>query len=420
MKALYPIDLNQNEIKNAVIQNLTGAPGSPLGGQIYTNTAGGAGNYTLQFHNGSTFVTLSSGAGSGTVTSVSVSATPSWLTASVATPSSTPAISLTATTGLTANQVLATPNGASGAVSLRSLAAADLPALNSITAPTGDVSLNSHKITSLADPTASTDAATKNYVDLAMQGATDKFAVRVVATTNVNTASAPTTIDGVTLAANDRVLLQGQTTASQNGIYVFNGAASAMTRATDMDAGTEFSGALVAVQAGTNSGSLWLCTNNGTVTVGTTSITFVEINKAADLQAGTGITISGNTISVATSYAGGTSITTVGTIGTGTWQGTLITVGFGGTGASTAAGARTNLGAPGKYTQLIGDGSSTAITINQGVHGLNAGVNHVQVFDASTGELVGPKIVVDQSTGNVTLTFTTAPASNAYRVLILG
>ena len=82
----------------------------------------------------------------------------------------------------------------------------------------GVLNMGSQKITSLATPTAATDASTKGYVDSVASGLDVKGSVRVASTTNVST-STVTTIDGVTLVTGDRVLLKNQTTSSQNGIY---------------------------------------------------------------------------------------------------------------------------------------------------------------------------------------------------------
>ncbi len=111
----------------------------------------------------------------------------------------------------------------------------------------------------------------------------------------------------------------------------------------------------------------------------------------------------------------------VGTITTGIWGGTEVAVNKGGTGAITAAAARTNLGAIGKYSALIGDGSATAISITQATHALAAnGQLLVSLYDASTGAQVFTDVTINNATGAVTATFSVAPASNAYRVVIIG
>jgi hypothetical protein len=434
-KFLAPIDLNKSELRNAVVQNLAAAPGTPAGGQIYTNTAGGAGNYTLQFHNGTAFVSLGTGSGSGTVTSVSV-VTANGLAGTVATASSTPAITLSTTvTGLLRG------NG----TAISAATGADLPALNTITAPTAALSLNAQRIIDLATPTTATDATTKAYVDAAIQGlvqkptATVATAAALPASTYANgtsgvgatltaTANGALTVDGYAVAAGDLVLVKNQASALQNGLYGVTQPGTAgtpfiLTRDPDMDTAAEFSGAFIPVEdAGTaNANTLWLCTNTADPTVGTTAIVFTQLNGATALIAGAGITISGNTVSVATTYAGGTSIATVGTITAGTWNGTAVAVLYGGTGATTAAGARTNLGATGKYSALVGDAAATAIAITQATHGLAANGQMVaQVFDAGTGAQVFPDVAINNANGTVTFTFATAPAANAYRVVIEG
>lgn len=412
-KFLKPVDLNKNEIQNAVVQNLAAAPASPLGGQIYVNTAGGAGAYTLQFHNGTAFVSLGTGAGNGTVTSVSV-VSANGLAGTVATATSTPAITLSTTiTGILRG------NGTAIAAAVGT----DFPALNTLTAPTGDLTVAGFKVTNLATPTAATDAATMGYVDSVATGLDIKGSVRAASTANINLASPGATIDGVTMATGNRFLAKNQTTGSQNGLYVWNGAAVAATRTTDADSNAEVtSGLYTFVSEGTaNGGTGWALTTPDPITLGTTALAFTQFNGPGTIVAGTGITVTGNTVAVATTYAGGTSIATVGTITAGTWQGTAVAVGFGGTGAATAAGARTNLGAIGKYTALIGDGTATTFNITQATHGLAAdGSLHVATYNASTGIREYPDETVNNTNGTVTIAFTTAPAANAYRVAIHG
>jgi hypothetical protein len=157
---------------------------------------------------------------------------------------------------------------------------------------TGALTLN-------ADPTNPLHAATKQYVDVSSQGFSFKNAVRVVSTTNVATTGL-LTIDGVTLVAGNRVLLAGQTTPAQNGIYV--AAAGAWTRATDADASGELSdGTLVPVAEGTsNADSQWICTSVGTAPwiPGTNTSVWTKYSSLNDLSAGAGLTKTGNTIDV--------------------------------------------------------------------------------------------------------------------------
>src|SRR5262245_64097540 len=89
--------------------------------------------------------------------------------------------------------------------------------LDAITAPAADVSLNNKKITNLADPAAATDAASKNYVDNLSQGLDAKNSVKVATTTNITLSGSPT-VDGLSVTAGQRVLVNDQTLGQQNGI----------------------------------------------------------------------------------------------------------------------------------------------------------------------------------------------------------
>jgi len=131
--------------------------------------------------------------------------------------------------------------------------------------------------------------------------------VRAASTVNVTLASAVEngdTLDGVTLATGDRILLKNQTTGSENGIYTVN-ASGAPTRATDADAGAELVNAAVYVSEGTtNADTAWTCTNNATPTLGSTALTFTQIgNGNTYVGDGTSIDVSGTTISIKSSAA---------------------------------------------------------------------------------------------------------------------
>lgn len=125
-----------------------------------------------------------------------------------------------------------------------------------------------------------------------------KASCRVATTGNINLSSPGATIDGVTMASGDRVLVRAQSTGSQNGIYQWNGAASAMTRTTDADnltdAGEVTSGMYVPVVEGTlYANSLWVLTTADPITVGSTTLTFTHFPVD-----GTGLIWSGNSLDV--------------------------------------------------------------------------------------------------------------------------
>ena len=247
----------------------------------------------------------------------------------------------------TANTILVGPaSGSAAAPTFRALVAADLLKLNEFTVPDGAVSLNSQKITNLADCTADNDAANKGYVDGVAQGLDIKDSCVVVSTSNI-TLSGTQTIDGVSLSANDRVLVGGQSTASQNGIYkVVSG--GSWTRADDMAAGADAAGAFTFIEQGTtNAENGWVCTSDkGSAVVASDNLTFAQFSGAGQITAGDGLQKSGNTISADLKSNGGVVIESgelAVKLDASSITGTLA-VGDGGTGATSASAARTSLG----------------------------------------------------------------------------
>ena len=268
-------------------------------------------------------------------------------------------------TSRTANHILAAPDGSNGGASFRALVSDDIPSLahtkisdfdtgvrtnklNEMAAPTASVSFNSQNITNVADPVNAQDAATKGFVEATSQGLDVKDSCVAATTGNITISTALNngdTLDGVTLSTNDRVLVKDQSTSSQNGIYVV-GASPA--RAADLAAGADAAGFFTFVEQGSvNADNGFVCTSNkGSAVVGTNNLTIVQFSGAGQITAGNGLDKSGNTLSVDLKSNGGLVIESTEIavdLGASSITGTLA-VGDGGTGATSASNARTNLG----------------------------------------------------------------------------
>lgn len=151
---------------------------------------------------------------------------------------------------------------------------------------------------SVPTPVANGDAANKGYVDSIVQGLNIKASVRVATSANVSLSAPGAAIDGVTMAAGDRVLLKAQTAAAENGIYAWTGSAAALTRATDADTAAELKSAFVFVEEGTSADNGFVMTTNAPFTLGTTSLTWTQFSGAGQIDAGAGLTKTGNQLNV--------------------------------------------------------------------------------------------------------------------------
>ena len=150
----------------------------------------------------------------------------------------------------------------------------------------------------VATPSSDNQAASKAYVDGIAQGIHWKDSARIATTANI-TLSGTQTIDGVAISADQRVLVKNQTSGAENGLYLCK--AGAWARTSDMNEGDEFSGSAVFIREGsTFADTGFVCTNDGSVTVGTTAITFVQFTGAGQVEAGAALTKTGNRLDVAT------------------------------------------------------------------------------------------------------------------------
>ncbi len=349
----WPINLNGLEILNARFQQLGTDPGSPTEGLFWYNTA----THQLKYYDGTTTHIIS-------------------------------AAYLLARANHTGTQLAATISDLAATVQAYRL--------DQFAAPTADVSLNSHKITNLATPTGASDAATKGYADQLKAGIFFKDPVRAVSTSDL-TLSGTQTVDGVSLIAGDRILVAGQTTAADNGIYEV--AAGAWGRSTDADTSAEVkAGTAMFVTEGTTYGnSQWQLTTDDPITLGTTALTFTQFNGGGSAYTAdeTTLHLTGSQFSIKSDY--------------------VAPVVNGGTGATDAAGARANLAALTGYAADIGDGSTTDIVVTH-----NLGTRDVVPVIYATGSPYGEVgVKIEHTTINtVTAHFAVAPASGAYRIVV--
>lgn len=360
MKIGNNIDLQKTELQNARIQNLSSAPSSPVAGQAYYDTT----DSCLKIYNGSAWISQdASKVAAGYI------------------PLSTLATDPLARANHTGTQAASTISDFDTQVRTSTL--------SQMAAPTGNVSMNSNKITNVTDPTSPQDAATKAYVDSTSAGIDAKASCRVATTANI-TLSGTQTIDGISVIAGDRVLVKDQSTASQNGIYVC--AAGAWSRSTDCDSTAEYTtAAFTFIEEGSTNGTTqWKVSTTGSITVGTTSVTWAQWGAGNSYSGGAGLTLTGSTFAVG--------------------AGTGITVNADDVAVDTSVVVR-------KYATDIGDGAATSYTVthNLGTRDVTVAIRTV----ASTFDMILTDWAAT-TTNTITVTFATAPSSSQYRVIVHG
>ena len=240
----------------------------------------------------------------------------------------------------------------------------------------------------LPSPTAATDAATKGYVDSAVEGLAWKDSARVATQGNLNLAAPGAAIDAIAMAANDRVLVRAQTAPAENGIYIWNGAAVAMTRSLDASTFDELEQAVITVEEGTSAGATFRQTAiNGTL--GTTAVVFSSFGTGAP--------------SATETTAGIAEIATQAETDAGTDDLRIVT----------PLKLATFAGRARRASTTIGDGSATSIVFT---HNLNSDDTEIYVRETGGSKRMVLTEIRHTSVNSVTMLFNVAPALNALRV----
>jgi hypothetical protein len=473
-KFLVSIDLNKNELQNAVIQNLATAPATPLAGQVYYNTT----DNQLYIYNGTRWEVAGNAVQSGTLAARPAAATVDSGTIYYATDnylfyySDGSAWQQTNAFG---NVVTETSYGqASGNGSATNYARADhthgTPSLGTATpnaiatgtgsagsattpskedhthafTPSTNLSMQGFKLTTLGTPTVSTDAATKQYVDDVAQGLNIHAASWAGTTANLNatynngTSGVGATLtnagtqaafqtDGITPSLNDRILVKNQTTTSQNGIYTLTTIGSGstnwvLTRATDFDQAVEIAGGdFTFVDNGTTLANTGWVQVDEVTTVGTDPIVWQQFSGAGTYTASNGVLLTGTNFTFAprTGYglqtgASGAEIKLATTSGLNLSSDLAVGAGNG-ISVLTNTVAIDSTVVVSKYAVSIGDGAATSYTVT---HNLNTRDVIVSVYESS-GSYAEVICDINHATANtITLLFSVAPTSNQYRVVV--
>ena len=245
---------------------------------------------------------------------------------------------------------------------------------------------------SLLNPSAAQDAATKSYVDSLVEGLAWKDSCRVATQANITIAAPGNTIDGISMATNDRVLVRSQSTQSQNGIYVWNGAATPMTRTLDANTADELEQAVTTIEEGTSAGATFRQTTIN-FTLETGNVVWTSFGTAAPSASESTPGIA-ELATQAETDTGTDDLRIVTPLKLATWSGRLK-----------------------KFSQTIGDGAATSYTVT---HNLNTNDTQVTVYRVAANY---DEVLVDvehTSVNSVTIKFASAPSNNQFRVVVIG
>lgn len=247
------------------------------------------------------------------------------------------------------------------------------------------------KIINLTNAVNDQDPVTLAQLKSAIEGLAQKDNVRVASVANINIASPGASINGIAMAVNDRVLLKDQTTSSQNGIYIWNGAAVAMTRSLDTSTADELKSALVPVDEGTHAGQTWRQTAVNFI-LGTDPVLWVQFGVGASQATET--------------LAGIMELATQAETDAGTDD----------TRAVTPLKLKTASWIPKGASLVIGDGSATQFDLTHNFNTRKVQVT-VQQNASPWGDIIADVQRPDVNT--VRVIFGAAPAANAYIVTVL-
>lgn len=251
--------------------------------------------------------------------------------------------------------------------------------------------LNSSKIINLPNGTNPQDPATVAQLNAAVEGINWKDSVRVSTQANLTLASPGATIDGITMVSGDRVLVRNQTTTTENGIYIWNGAATPATRSLDADTAAELEQATTTVEEGTNAGITYRQTAVN-LTLGSGAIAWSVFGTAAGAASETS--------------SGIAEIATQAETDAGTDDLRIVT----------PLKLATSVFGTKKFNQNIGDGSATSFTVT---HNLNTKDVEVEVY-RNSGNNDSVMVEIQRTSLNAVTIIVdgTAPAANAYRVMV--